>query len=364
MYSKGFGFSSLMPSQPVVRLGEASLDEPALLVVVRRKVFTPISVLFLFLIVFFALGPDLPTWIVFAPLGVSVLVFGLPHGALDHLVPARLSGRRAGFASISVVVALYVVLGTGVFVVWNVAPLVAFGAFIALTWFHWGQGDLWVDLAAHHPGRLRGAFVQAGTVFVRGGIPLLLPLLFHPEAYERVRRGTVELFAHPSTAGGSWVLGLDARLGLGMVFALIVLGMAAATWLAARAHGHRAAWVYDQSEIALLGLFFALGPPVLTIGIYFCLWHALRHIVRLELLDPNGVALLSQGEMVKAARGFALQAAPITVIALVVLVLAYYFLPAATGSAEGQLGPYLVLISALTVPHIAIVTYMDKRQNA
>ena len=102
---------------------------------------------------------------------------------------------------------------------------------------------------------------------------------------------------------------------------------------------------------------------VLTVGIYFCLWHALRHIVRLELLDPGGAAFLTQGKLIEAGQRFAVQAAPITAIALVVLVVAYVYLPSATGSAEGQLGPYLVLISALTVPHIAIVTFMDRRQN-
>ncbi len=351
-------------SLPAERLGGLDVNASVVLALTRHRIFTPISVMFLLLVVFFAVGPVVPTWIVFTPLAVSVLVFGLPHGALDHLVPARLAGRRAGIASISMVAGLYVVLGTGVFVVWNVAPLVAFGAFIALTWFHWGQGDLWVDLAANHTGRLRGSAVQAGTVIVRGGIPLLLPLLFHPDVYEKVRLGTVDLFAKPSTAGSSWVLGPNARLAIGLAFGIVVLLMAVATWRAARTHGHRGVWAQDQIEIALLVLFFALGPPVLTIGIYFCLWHALRHIVRLELLDPKGAAFLSQGKLTQAGRRFAVEAAPITAIALVVLALAYFLLPTATGSAEGQLGPYLVLISALTVPHIAIVTYMDSRQNA
>lgn len=344
-------------------LGAAEVSASKVLASMRRRVFTPISVMFFLLALFFATGPDLPAWIVFAPLVVSVLVFGLPHGALDHLVPARLAGRRAGIGSISVVACLYVVLGAGVLLLWNIAPFVAFSAFIALTWFHWGQGDLWVDLAAHHVGRLRGWILQAGTIIVRGGIPLLLPLLFHPDAYEKVRAGTIELFAEPATAGNSWALGPNVRLTIGLAFGTLMFLMALATWRAARTYGHRAAWAQDQAEIALLGLFFALGPPILTVGIYFCLWHALRHIVRLELLDPDGAVFLSQGKVIEAARRFAVQAAPITAIALVVLAVAYVYLPTATGSAEGQLGPYLVLISALTVPHIAIVTLMDRRQN-
>ncbi len=339
------------------------VSAPAVLRLVRRRVLTPISVVFLLLAVLFAGGPEVPTWLVFTPLAASVLVFGLPHGALDHLVPARLAGRRPSIASISVVAVLYVVLGAGVFVAWNTMPLVAFAGFIVLTWFHWGQGDLWIDLAANHQDRLRGRVLRAGTIIVRGGIPLLVPLVFHPDVYEKVRVGTIELFAEPSTAPSSWALGPNGRLILGLGFGLVVLAMALATWRTAHTNRHRVAWAQDQAEIAVLGLFFAFGPPVLTIGIYFCLWHALRHIVRLELLDPGGAVFLSRGKLTRALRRFAVDAAPITAIALVVLGLAYFMLPTAAGSAESRLAPYLVLISALTVPHIAIVTYMDSRQT-
>ncbi len=296
-------------------------------------------------------------------MAASVLLFGLPHGALDHLVPARLTGKRASVASVAVVAALYVVVGGGVLAVWNTLPLMAFAGFIVLTWFHWGQGDLWIDLAAGDVDRLRQPILRAGTVFVRGGIPLLLPLVFHPAVYEKVRLGTIDLFADPSKVTTSWALGPVSRLSVGSAFGIVVLGMALATWRTARTHVQRIAWAQDQVEIAVLALFFALGPPVLTIGIYFCLWHALRHIIRLELLDPRGVAFLSRGRLWKAARRFAIDAAPITAIAIVVLGAVYFMLPTAVGSPESRLGPYLVLISALTVPHIAIVTYMDRRQN-
>ncbi len=338
--------------------------ESTVLSLVRRRLLTPITVLFLLLAAIFATNPSFPAWLIFTPLAASVLVFGLPHGALDHLVPTRLAGRRATVTSIGIVAGLYVVLGAGVLVVWYAAPLVAFAAFIILTWFHWGQGDLWVDLAAQHVGRLSPWRLRAGTVAVRGGIPLLLPLVFHPDVYEKVRLGTIDLFSGPATSQGSWSLGPSGRVSIGLAFLLLVLVMALATWRSARTRAERSAWTQDQTEIVVLSLFFALGPPVLTIGLYFCLWHALRHIVRLELLDPGGALLLSRGQFAGAARRFAIEAAPITAIALVVLAVLYSMLPTATGPPESQLGPYLVLISALTVPHIAIVTFMDRRQRS
>lgn len=71
--------------------------------------------------------------------------------------------------------------------------------------------------------------------------------------------------------------------------------MAVATWLNARTRRQGIAWAHTQMEIAVLSLFFALGSPVLTVGLYFCLWHSVRHIVRLELLDPRGAELLCRG---------------------------------------------------------------------
>ncbi len=37
--------------------------------------------------------------------------------------------------------------------------------------------------------------------------------------------------------------------------------------------------------------------------------------------------------------------------------------PPAVGLQKGKLARYLILISAFTVPHVAIVSYMDRRQH-
>ncbi len=91
-------------------------------------------------------GVAVPMAVQLVPFAVSVLVFGLPHGALDHLVPARLRPGTSTVRSVVVVVVLYLVVGT-----LTAAPLVGrppllgFAVFVGITWFHWGQGDLFVD---------------------------------------------------------------------------------------------------------------------------------------------------------------------------------------------------------------------------
>lgn len=93
-----------------------------------------------------------------------------------------------------------------------------------------------------------------------------------------------------------------------------------------------------------------LGAGVLADGLYFALWHAPRHIARLVLLDP-----------VPASSRFARDAAPLTGLPLALLVALYLAVPAGEGDAGSLLAVYLVLISALTLPHAVWVSYMDAR---
>lgn len=96
------------------------------------------------------------------PLLLGTVVLGLPHGALDHLLPARLnlSWRHKPLA-VGGYLALYVALAAAFFALWLSAPRVAFSCFLLLTVAHWGHGDLrftgrfWgrLDQRLREPGR-------------------------------------------------------------------------------------------------------------------------------------------------------------------------------------------------------------------
>lgn len=58
---------------------------------------------------------------------------------------------------------------------------------------------------------------------------------------------------------------------------------------------------------------------------------------------------------------FARDAAPLTGLALALLAALYLAVPAGEGDAGSLLAVYLVLISALTLPHAVWVSYMDAR---
>lgn len=307
----------------------------------------------------FALGLEIPgrlEWVQYVPFAASLILFGLPHGAADHLVPGRITGRGSSVGSVSAVVALYLLLGGAYLALWYVSPLFSFALFILVTWFHWGQGDVYSSRALL---MTRGLPVVSGLI-VRGGLPMLVPLLAFPEVYAGVGESLVGLFGggYPEPPSGWVSLALRIAGGVSLLaFGILYLGGVY------RRSGNRATLLKETGEISLLAIYFATVPPILAVGLYFCLWHSPRHIARLMLLDPRAYSALEGGGLSLALRRFARDAAPLTLAALGLLGAFYLYVPSGPEGAAGLLAGYLVLISALTLPHVVLVTWMDSKQD-
>ena len=197
---------------------------------------------------------------------------------------------------------------------------------------------------------------------------MVVPLVAFPEVYLGVFRDTTGVIA-VSLVDTSLLFESTTRMliaaTLGLLVVVTFVGTARARWSSAAG---RRAWWGDLGEVMLLAAFFAVVPPILAVGLYFCFWHSLRHIVRLSLLDPEWrpartPAPGSSGQTASAIRRFAIRSAPITAIALLLLVALFFVVPQAGVTSGALLGLYLVLISALTLPHVVIVSIMDVRQK-
>ena len=317
---------------------------------VRTAVVWPSRAVVLLLAVAFAAGLRVPGWVQYLPFAASLVLFGLPHGAVDHLVPARLAGRAADRRSVLGVVLLYLALSGLCLALWFAAPAAAFVLFIGVTVFHWGAGDLHalVFFGPDDLGRM-GRASRALLLVLRGALPMLVPLLFFPDAYRGVAVDAAGLFG-ADAAALSGAFSPAFRLAVGAALAVVaVVFFLRATGDLARVE---MSLLPVALETLLLFAFFAVVPPVLAIGLYFAAWHAPRHISRLVLLDP-----------VPASSRFARDAAPLTGLALALLAAFYLAVPAGEGNVGSLLAVYLVLISALTLPHAVLVWYMDARQG-
>lgn len=327
-----------------------------------RAVLLPSWTSTLLLVLLFAAGLEVSTRLQYVPFALSLLFFGLPHGAVDHLVPGRLSGKDASVRSMLGVVALYLVLASVYLALWFTVPAAAFALFIVLTWFHWGQGDLYSLLALGRAEYLRSPYLCPLTILVRGGLPMLVPLLAFPEVYRGIAGSIIGLFTPGDIGAISWVFEPTFRLIAALLYAALMLFTLVLGYRRS-GKGSRGAFWLDAAETVMLASYFSLVPPVLAVGIYFSLWHALRHVARLMLLGKVSAAALRQGRALAALGSFFRDAAPLTLAALMILGGLYFVVPGGVGGPDTLLALYLVLISILTLPHVVIVALMDRRQG-
>ncbi len=303
----------------------------------------------------------------YAPLIASVVAFGLPHGAIDYVALPRAVAGEVTLVLVAAVSLLYAVVGAAYTVLWFLAPVPAAVLFILVTWFHWGQGELYplVGLlgAAHLDRRGRVA-----TMVVRGGLPMLVPLLGFPDVY----RGVVDSFVVPfggTTGDLAWLFTGETRLALGLGFGLLTVAVLARGYLLAdeplggdNAPAGGRPWLVDAGETALLWVYFLTVPPVFAIGVYFCLWHAVRHIARAVGVDRRAADSLRAGDVWGALARFLKEALPLTALALVLFAGLWLAVPVEPTLREAT-GLYLVFIAILTLPHVVVVVWMDRAQG-
>ena len=315
-----------------------------------------------------AVTPLFPVEVGVATFALGTLVVGMAHGAVDHLVPLRGAPDVSLRRSIVVVSLVYAVLGGAVVAAFFAAPVAAFVGFIALTWLHWGQGDV-ATLAIAGVDHLPSSAERWLALVVRGGLPMGVPLLAHPEEYRLVAEWIVGLFLVDATAAAAAVDPLftpEVRAAVGVGMAAATLASVALGYRRVRAGGGRGGaggWHRDVGELAVLWAWFLLAAPVFAIGVYFALWHALRHVGRLVLVDPRAASAASAGDAVGALARFGRDAAPLTLGGFLVVGAVGATVPAGVAAPGDLLAVSLVAIAAMTLPHVVVVAWLDRREG-
>ncbi len=311
--------------------------------------------------VFVLFDPTVPLAYQLIPLAASVVLVGLPHGAVDHLAVPRTRDEPVTARWLAAIGALYLIVASAYAAVWFLIPAVAFVFFILLTWAHWGQGELYPLVELTDATHLDGRGVRVLTAVTRGALPMLVPLVFFPDQYALVASTLVGLFDPEAATSLAVAFTPDARLAVGVGLATLIvvtLGLGAR----ATAPDGRRPWLLDAGETLGLVVFFATVPPLLAIGLYFCFWHSLRHVVRLIAVDDAAASALDARQYGAALGRFARDAAPLTALSLAFLLALFVALPSPTVAPLDLVGAYLVLIAVLTLPHTLVVAWMDHEQ--
>lgn len=293
------------------------------------------------------IAPGVADEVRWVPLLLGLVLFALPHGAVDHHVPRRL-GRAGGPAF----VAAYLAAAVAGLVLWTIAPLVTLAAFLLVAALHWGSGDAWYALAMHRRAQFARRLDAVLFVAARGALPVALPALAHPA---ELARGADAILGAVG-AGRAPALPDAIRVGGLVTVALLVAAAGLAALRAAR--GRPRAGLIDVAELALLTAFFTLTPAILAVGTYLLAWHAPRHVARLIAADP-AQAVLPPG---RALAAWGREAAPLTLASLAGLGLLGVTVWSVAATTDAVAGAALALIAALTFPHVAVVGWMDREQ--
>ena len=299
------------------------------------------------------LSPSVAVRWQFVPFLLGMVFLGLPHGALDHLAPLFLRHRRLTPGYLLFFVLGYAALVALYLLFWRLYPAAALAVFLLFSWLHWGQGDAYFLEAFEGRPTLTGWRERLPVWLVRGGLPIILPALVFPQVFAQVAGGILHWY------GGSTGRLLDGR---GHVIALAALSSLTSVYLWQSWQAHKEGFWRDAGEVGLLLLFFCLVPPILAVGVYFCVWHSARHLARLMLLDKANRAPLSRGEIVRPLLRVARQAVPMTLGALALLAALFWGHGRAHVTAEAFVYLYLSLIAALTFPHFLLVLWMDREE--
>ena len=301
----------------------------------RVRLFSTISVTLAILAsLFFSdlLGQSSMGWQVI--IAVVALAIGIPHGALDHLVtlPKAQPKKMAIFIVVYVAVAIVAVVGILKF------NTVGFIFVLFMSAVHFGIGDAAfineIDKRTDAPHKLNRWFYIPAAGFT----PVFIPL---------VNSASTEALASVNPALINWHGGLDSEILLAITaFALISIGVMALT------KRYR-----ETLDLTLLLLLAHLAPPLIAFAVYFGCWHAMRHTARLTLSLPRSSENLTQGMLRKAFSNAVIPGLPALIGTFVVAGLL-------TLSGQDFTDEFfwmaLVVVWALTVPHMAVTAKLDR----
>jgi Brp/Blh family beta-carotene 15,15'-monooxygenase len=265
---------------------------------------------------------------------VIALAIGIPHGALDHLVtlPKAQPKKMAIFIAIYVAVAIIAVVAILKF------NVIGFIFVLFMSAVHFGIGDAAfiseIDKRSTSSTKLSRWFYIPAAGFT----PVFIPL---------VNSASTEALASVNPALIDWHQGWDSQILVGVtgftVMAIVVMIV-----------GKR---FREALDLALLLALALIAPPLIAFAIYFGCWHAMRHTARLTLSLPKSIESLNQGLGRQAFLSAVIPGLPALVGTFVVAaVLAF----SGQKFSDEFFWMALVVVWALTVPHMAVTAKLDR----
>ena len=270
-------------------------------------------------------------------IALIALAIGIPHGALDHLVTLP----RSSVLKMTLFIAIYVaiaIIAVWAILNWNIAGFIAVVAMSAL---HFGIGDAAfiseMDRSAIQSASPRIA--QFSYAASAGLIPVVIPL---------TNQMSTSALNAVNPALLNWHGGYAEELNnLVTIFFLLALSI--------QIFSKR---YRDGLDLSILFLLATLSPPLVAFAAYFGLWHAMRHTARLTLNLKSSQNFVTQGNSARAFLQAVIPGLPALVGTFIVSLALAALSPERLS--DELLWLSLVVVWALTVPHMMVTARLDK----
>ena len=248
-------------------------------------------------------------------LAISVLVAGIPHGAIDPALAQRF-GVWQTRKDLFIFSFVYLAIAAAMVFTWYLLPTLTLVVFLLLSVWHFsGDWSRTIDRSASLPISLS---------------ILTLPALFHTSEVELIFRSLI---------GESAAVLTSAMATIAPIATLL------AVYSAVKAS---TSGIVNALEILLLLACATLMPPLWFFLVYFCFLHSPRHILH-SLQDHGSDALLNT-------------ALTFTALTVVLAAIAIVVLP--TPSIDERLIKVVFIgLFALTVPHMILNDFLNRGES-
>jgi Brp/Blh family beta-carotene 15,15'-monooxygenase len=264
--------------------------------------------------------------------GAALILTGVPHGAGDYMLSKQLTAISGKVFSPFQYLSGYLLSMLSYVAIWVIEPLLAFGAFILLSAYHFGQSN-WAST------RFSSKNIEFATMLSWGLLIIGVPVLLH---YEQASVIISEMSV------GEFNLSNNLRATL--IFLLIFTNVGIIIHLN---HIHTLttqAFRKELGNVLLLLMLFFTTPLMVGFGIYFVLWHSLDAM-------QHQVSLLKLSRPNYTIRDYLVQSLPLTLLSFAGLGILMFFFGETFNKGQ-NMGALFLFIAVITVPHAFLMEWL------
>jgi len=267
---------------------------------------------------------------------VIALAIGIPHGAIDHLITIPRDSTRKFVAFIAIYTLIAIIAALAI-AQWN---LVGFQLVVLMSALHFGFGDSAYANESQAAAEKNGysSLILSSYAIPAGFLPVVLPL---------TDKRTLDVLQELNPTLINWAGTFTQVLRNSTLF---IAAISILLLVVVRNYSL-------ALDLVLLLVLSFFAPPLVAFAVYFGLWHAIRHTARLVPKLPSAMQRVASGNPL--ASFFAAVIPGLYAIVGIFLLGIFFVAKGTTELSSDFLWIILVIIWALTVPHMATTAKFD-----